>query len=67
MSSAPISSAERVRRHRTRVRNGLVRATADVPLHVIEDLIAGGYLSENLSEDPAAIGAALMERLADRG
>ena len=67
MASAPTSSAERTHQHRAQVRNGLVCAKADVPLHLIEELIAQGYLPEDRSEDPVAIGAALRERLADRG
>ncbi len=58
-SSTP--GALRQRRFRRRVKHDLILAQAEVPMHVAENLIDTGLLSEKGASDPQALGRALVE------
>ncbi len=60
----PLSDAERARKHRQREREGLLHLGIDVPLVLIDLLIAGDYLTETDAADRHAIEKAVETFLA---
>ncbi len=62
----PLSAAERARKHRRREREGLQHLGIDVPLVLIDLLIAGDYLTETDAADRPAIERAVETFLADQ-
>ncbi len=54
-------SAERQRRFRYRRKNDLLLVTVEVPLQLVEQLIAGGLITEESALDREALGRAIVE------
>ncbi len=53
------ASAERMRRHRRRLRDGLFSIRAEISTAVVEMLIAKGWVSPEKADDPNEWGDAL--------
>ncbi len=62
----PLSAAERARKHRRREREGLQHLGIEVPLVLIDLLIAGDYLTETDAADRHAVEKAVETFLADQ-
>ncbi len=62
----PLSAAERARKHRRREREGLQHLGIEVPLVLIDLLIAGDYLTEPDAADRSAVEKAVEIFLADQ-
>jgi hypothetical protein len=58
--------AARARNYRRRLKEGRLSVRIEVPLAVIDDLVARGYLSEADADDPRQIEAAVQHELNDR-
>ncbi len=54
-------SADRQRRFRYRRKNDLLLVTVEVPLQLVEQLIAGGLITEESALDREALGRAIVE------
>ncbi len=62
----PLSAAERARKHRRREREGLQHLGIDVPLVLIELMIAERYLTEPDAADRSSVEKAVETFLADQ-
>ncbi len=70
MPADALTSAERQRRFRRRRKQDLLSTTVEVPLQLVEQLIAQELLTEKSALDREALGRAIIaaaERLLDGG